>query len=288
MIYLVSNFPCVIGGKENFKIDKNVRYCVENVDNVPYIVYPMDKSLPFSISFMDILNNLPHENASKVEIGHNQYIFLKANCWLSPSFTEFKYLNYDVSITLSQTLDIQVNGETLCNNDVENIIYSHYELINSFCVIFFKGKRNYFVVIEGKSLKSADYYDEINTEKDELYFLTRVCDSLNHGKVRHIKNKTYEEYNVYLDGGEINISNNLKHLVFLDCLKIGNFNYCNSLLSDSIKQEDSKNIKNFFPEFVDYYPVEDTTVILLKKNALAGKFKFEINLDKIENIILLD
>ena len=247
MIYLVSNFPCVIGGKENFKIDKNVRYCVENVDNVPYIVYPMDKSLPFSISFMDILNNLPHENASKVEIGHNQYIFLKANCWLSPSFTEFKYLNYDVSITLSQTLDIQVNGETLCNNDVENIIYSHYELINSFCVIFFKGKRNYFVVIEGKSLKSADYYDEINTEKDELYFLTRVCDSLNHGKVRHIKNKTYEEYNVYLDGGEINISNNLKHLVFLDCLKIGNFNYCNSLLSDSIKQEDSKNIKKKCP-----------------------------------------
>lgn len=288
MIYLVSKFPCVIGGKENFKIDKNVRYCVENVDNTPQIVYPMDKSLPFSISFMDILNNLPHENAHKVEIGHNQYIFLNSNRYLTPSFTEFKYLNFDVNVTLSQTLNIQVNGETLCNNDVENIVYSHFEVFNSYCVIFFEGKRNYFVIIDGKNLKCADYYDEINTEKDEMYFLTRECDSLNHGKVRHIKNKTYEEYNVYLDSEEINISNKLKHLVFLDCLKVGNLNYCNSMLSDSIKQEDSKNIKNFFPEFDDYYPIEDNTVVLFKKNALSGKFKFDINLDKIENIIHLD
>ena len=266
MIYLVSKFPCVIGGKENFKIDKNVRYCVENVDNTPQIVYPMDKSLPFSISFMDILNSLPHENASKVEIGHNQYIFLNANRYLTPSFTEFKYLNFDVNVTLSQTLNIQVNGETLCNNDVENIAYSHFEVFNSYCVIFFEGKRNYFVIIDGKNLKCSDYYDE----------------------VRYIKNKTYEEYNVYLDNEEINISNKLKHLVFLDCLKVGNLNYCNSMLSDSIKQEDSKNIKNFFPEFDDYYPFEDNTVVLFKKNALSGKFKFDINLDKIENIIHLD
>ena len=76
--------------------------------------------------------------------------------------------------------------------------------------------------------------------------------------------------------------------MFLDCLRVGNFNFCNSMLSDSIKQEDSKNIKTFFPEFDDYYPIEDNIVILFKKNAPQGKFKFELNLDKIENIIQID
>ena len=289
MIYLVSSFPCVIAGEEKFKIDKSVRYCVENVDNTPQIVYPMDNSLPFSISFNDILNNIPHENATTVEIHHNQYIFLNPNTYLTPTCTQFKCLNNDINITISRSLLIQINGESLLNENLQtDIVYSHFEVVGEFCIIFFEGKRNYFVIIEGKTFKCADYFDEINSEKDELYFLTRAFDSLNHGKVRHIKNKTYEEYAVYLDSEQVNIDINFIPIVFLDCLRVGNFNFCNSMLSDSIKQEDSKNIKTFFPEFDDYYPIEDNIVILFKKNAPQGKFKFELNLEKIENIIQID
>ena len=74
--------------------------------------------------------------------------------------------------------------------------------------------------------------------------------------------------------------------VFLDCLKAGNYNYCNNLLGESLKQESVTNIKNFFCEFDFVYPLEENVFALIQKNTLSGIYKFEVLNSKIENIII--
>ena len=59
--------------------------------------------------------------------------------------------------------------------------------------------------------------------------------------------------------------------------------------NEPMKQQlslNEKTAKQFFPEFDSYFPLNSTTMALIKKNALVGICEFEIVDDKIVNIIV--
>ena len=83
----------------------------------------------------------------------------------------------------------------------------------------------------------------------------------------------------------MNLNSEFTMVVFLDALMAGNFEYCNRLLSEDIRQEDASKIVDFFPKFDDYIPLANNSVAMIEKHTLAGIFKFDIVDSKIENII---
>ena len=131
----------------------------------------------------------------------------------------------------------------------------------------------------------ADYYDECNEGENEKIFMCKIGDILNHGLVFSLKGKETENYLVYLDNEELNLKNEFLPFVFLDCLKVGNYKYCNNLLCEEMKIENEKEIKDFFPQFDFYYPINNKQFILINKNTLTGIYDFEIENNKIVNIM---
>jgi len=284
MRYIIPLFDCVLCADENIALNKNVQYFCANVDNKNFIVIGKNNERPFSFNFVDNSNS----NLEKVEYKSYQYYFLKPTPNCNKGFYQFKYQNKQVCIALFENLIISIDGETILNEQVENIAYSHFEIKNQMCFIYFSGKRNFVVVLQNSEVKINSYYDEINIQDSEFYFMCKLNDSLNHGKVFHIKDKIVEDYLVYLDNNDLNLKPNFVSSVFLDCVKAKNFDYANNLLSADLKQKNSQNISNFFVEFDNFFPINETEVILLKKNTLAGIYSFEIQNLEITNIIQQD
>jgi hypothetical protein len=73
----------------------------------------------------------------------------------------------------------------------------------------------------------------------------------------------------------------------VDCLLAGNYKYCNHLLSENLKQDKAENIKEFFCKFDFAFLLEENTFAMMKKNTLAGIYKFEVDNLEISNIVEL-
>ena len=189
MRYIIPLFNCVLCADENFTMYKNVQYSCENVDNKNFIVIGKNKEIPFSFSFIDSLN----DNVKKVKYKSNEFYFLKSNTKWNQGFYQFKYQSKQVCIALFENLIISIDGETILNEQVEGIYYSHFEIKNQICFIYFTGKRKYVVVLQNNEIKVSSFYDEINISENEFYFMCKLYDSLNHGRVFHIKDKNVEE-----------------------------------------------------------------------------------------------
>ena len=136
----------------------------------------------------------------------------------------------------------------------------------------------------GNECLFSSYYDEVNIDSDERFFMCRLFDSLNHGMVCRIKEGMVEKYCVYLDDEDLLLKPCFVPIVFLDCVLASNFSYCNNLLCDKLKIKEKQQIKNFFPTFDFVYPIDETTVILANKNTLAGIYEFEVENSLIKNI----
>ena len=279
MNYLISKFDCVLFSKQAFPIVSNVKYNIVEMCEECGIVISNDRTIPHVLD----LNSF-NENILKVEFKNDNYYFMFANKYNAFSTTKFNYKSNEVVISLSNKIIITVSGELICEENVDNLSFSHYEFIDDFCLIYFTGLRNYITVLKDKEVCFSGYYDECNVGDKERYFMFRSNDFLNHGRVLQIKNNEYLSYLVYLDDEELNLKDEFVPFVFLDCLKAGNLKYCNQLLSDELKLEDEKDICNFFTEFDYYYPITSTEFILINKNTLAGIFKFDIENNLISNI----
>lgn len=285
MNYLVTRFRCLCVGEEKFELLPNVKYCVENVDNHSQIFYGFSGEIPTCVNFAQIESC---KNLISVNFEKDKYYFLSANKYVEPQYSNFKILSMEISVVVASSLYISINGECVVEKQaIDYLKYSHYEQFGDYILMYFVGSRNFVVILKGKEIQFAEFYDEANVTKEERYFMCKLNDILNHGKVAHVKPKQFEEYIVYLDENELKMKNEFVHLVFLDCLLAENLKYCNFLLCEDIKQKDEKGIKKFFPQFDDYYAV-DNGAILFKKNTLVGVFKFEVNELKIQNIIRLD
>ena len=277
MNYLLSRFDCIVNGKT--QIYKNIKYKL-NLDNSNHLIFGNNNELPICVNFK--LNN---NNILNFSYNENQYYVLKGTKIYKSSFVKITYLNTNYYIALSSSLIINSDKENILDIEVENIVYSHYEVKGNVLLIYFLGKRNFVVIIQNEDVKCASFYDEYNETKEEKIFMCKLKDSLNHGKVYKVKSNSLEKYLVYLDDFKLNLQPRFVCFTFLDCLLAENFKYCNNLLVSEIKQKDSENIKNFFPEFDFYFELEANTFALIKKDTLAGIFKFEIKNNEISNII---
>lgn len=216
--------------------------------------------------------------------GGDVYVFLNFKPICNAAFHTIKFKNSEIAISLSENLTISIGEKILAEMPNYNLKFSHFETFNDFCFIYFLGARNFVAIIKGREIFYADYYDKIELLNDEFYFLTYLKDTLNHGKVCHISAKESEKYLVYLDDFDLNLKPEFLPHVFLDCLLAGNFKYCNALLSGGLKQSEPSEIANFFCEFDGFYPLDNLTFALIKKDAVAGIYKFEIENNEIVNI----
>ena len=280
MNYLVSTFDCLLVGEDKTTIRANIKYKLTDVEQETLVVFPKRCGVPFIFNLKTI-----SKNVLKIKSGNDKYFFLFPNYYNEVFVSEFNYGANRVVVTISSKLFVTINGELICEKNVENLTFSHFEIIGELCLIYFEGERNYLVVLKQKTLCFAEYYDEYNETTSEKYFMSKLNDSLNHGLVCHIKDKKFDSYLVYLDEDELQLKHTFVPFVFLDCVKAKNYIYSNSLLSEDLKLEDVKQISKFFPTFDWFYPINENKFILTNKNTLAGIYEFVINDNKISNII---
>lgn len=277
MNYLISKFNCYATDL-NKKIIKNVKYSIKSYKSCLFFGFAGE--LPLYVDF-----NLANKNLLKVEYNNDNYFILRPTKIQDVTFTTIKHLNVVFNITISSTLSICTDKENLLNLEIENLQYSHFEVIGNILLIYFLGVRNFVVIIQNSQVLIASYFDEYNEKDNEKIFMVKLKDVLNHGRVFKVKDKEYQQYLVYLDDNELNLNSRFLGFVFLDCLLAKNYKYCNNLLCENIKQKKEETISNFFPEFDYYFEVDINEFVLLNKNALAGIYKFETNNLVIENII---
>ena len=262
---------------EEVKLFKDVKYYVE-IKNKNYLVLFKD----YKHKYINFYNN---KNVLNIKTKNNCYFVLFDNCESEACMFKIKHLNYEIFITLFKNLTIVIDGEVILNEAISNLQYSTFEVIGDFVIIYFTGVKNYFVLIQKNKLVCASFYNEFNSSEKERIFMCKCSDCLNHGKVFKLKDNMFEKYLVYLDDYELNLKPRFLCYAFLDCVINENFNYCNALLDENIKQSEAKNIKEFFPEFDYYFEDESNQFVLINKNALAGIYKFEVDNLKITNII---
>lgn len=276
MKYLIPTFNCEVFKTECYQLLKNIKYQIES---------DIDNSIVFSNKTIPFLLDLNNENILKVDFKNDLYIFLFPINFKDTFFNQFKFNSHDIIISISNYIRIFFDSELICEKNVENLKFSHFEIIGEFCFIYFEGKRNFLVALKSNDVLFDSYYDECNINENEKYFMCKLNDSLNHGVVFSFKNKEYEKYLVYLDNDELKLKDELLPMVFLDCVKAKNFKYCNNLLCDELKVEDEKQIEKFFPDFDFLYPISSKEIILINKNTLAGIFEFVIEHNEILNIM---
>lgn len=279
MNYLVPMFDGVVLSKTNENIFSNVKYKILSNLNQTHIV--MHKGNGNLCAF-----NLEEENENvlKVKHGLDVFYFLFSNDIKNVGCSLVKHKNKDLLITVSNMLTIVYDGVLICEKIVDKINFSHSEILGDLCFLYFNGNRNYLCVIKDGLVEFCDYYDECNISANEKYFMTKLCDCLNHGRVLEIKENNLSQYLVYLDEYELNLKEEFVPFVFLDCVLAGNFKYCNNLLDGNLKLNNANEMKSFFPDFDFYYPIREKVFALFKKNTLAGIFEFEIDKLCISNI----
>ena len=242
------------------------------------IIFSYENILPFVLDL-----NHSSKNILNIKQDADNYYFLFPEFCCSFFTTKINYQMQEVLISVSNSIKITIAGELICEKNVENLKYSYFEIVGGLCLIYFTGKKDYIVIIKNKELCYADFYDECNVSEKEKYFMTKLNDGLNHGRVCHIKDKEVENYLVYLDDEDLCLKSEFIPCIFLDCLKAKNINYCKFLLSEEFSQVDF--IEKFFPEFDYFYPLNFNKFVLINKNTLAGIYEFKIDNNKISNIM---
>lgn len=230
--------------------------------------------------------NANYKNLLKATCEKDEYYFLFYEKIKEAKILKFVHSGDEYFLTVSSNLLICWNNQIIKDVYVGDVEFSHTEIVGKILIIYFIGERNFVLMLEQGKVLCADFYDEFNFKDNTKLFLSKQYDSLNHGRVYKINNNKFETYLVYLDDEELNLKKDFIANVFLDCLIVGNYKYCNQLLDESIKQKNAEDINLFFPHF-DYFYIVENVAILTNKNALAGIYKFEISNLKIANITQL-
>ena len=279
MKYLIPLFDCVLVGSKKYNLKKYAKYEIKNFDE-ELIVFGLDKTIPYIFD-----DNISSSNYIKLKLHQDEYYFLFKLNYEHIFSTSFNFKNKKIKLSLSNKLFLSIDSVLKCEQDVENLKFSHYEIQGDLCLIYIVGNRNFLIVIKNEDVEFCSYYDECNENGNEKYFMCKMCDSLNHGKVCRIKDKEIETYLVYLDDEELKLKNEFVPHVFLDCLVSENLKYCNQLLCYDLKVKDAKSIKEFFPKFDMFYPLKENIFMIANKKTLAGIFEFVVENNEIVNII---
>lgn len=288
MIYLVPNANCVFLNN-NANLFKGAKYTL-NDERLPAAVFLANNCFPLTLNLYEICAGLvPGSFSTNICqnaccVNGDVFVFLQFVPICNFAYYTFKFKNKEVQISLGTRLVISLDGTPLVDSENRGLNYSRHETFGDFCFVYFEGEGNFVAILKNDELIFADYYDKAEIASNEFYFLTRLRDSINHGRVCHISGKESETYLVYLDEYDLNLKSEFLPHVFLDCLLAKNYKYCNALLRDELKQKTEADIANFFCAFDGFYPLDNFTFAAIKKDAVVGIYKFEVENDKISNI----
>ncbi len=296
MVYLISDFACEVcssrQGEEDFSLTAFVPYQIEGLTDEKVLIIDADTGVPFYINLFDICKRgKKHNNVSIFEAGGDKYLLLHQKRKGRGSCVNFRYKNEDISVINGEKLMIFCSGEKIFEKSAGNIIYSHHEIFGDFCLIFFTGEKNFLAVLKGCIVVEAGAFDtwEEDNETGTRYFLARLKDALNHGRVIEVSSKEAKSYLVYLDDFDLLLNEALTAHIFLDCLVAGNFNYCNHLLAEDLRQDQPQHISEFFPVFSDYVCIRENLFLLLdeaQEQRIVGLAEFSLSDGKIDNIMI--
>lgn len=276
MNYVLSRKPCYEFNTKT-KLQANVWYnCVGKLDECLFV---------FENGAQAWLN----DKAKKCSFNYsgNSYYILAPSYANKVYLTTIKYQNKQVQVAIGSNLCVTIDGELLLDKQVGNIEYIQHQLINNHLIIYFTGDRAFFIIIKDNKLLAADFYDELNCEKEDVFFLKRLHDSINHGKVFCITSKGFDEYLVYLDNYDLNLKEELLPAIMLDLVRAKNYVYAKSLLKNEMQPKQAEDIGKFFLDYDDYLPITNTEFCLLKNDTFVGIVKFEIVDNKIKNILIM-
>lgn len=276
MNYLISKLNCFVL-ELKLKIDANAKYKIENLENEFYTFIVNGK--PIYVNFLENSKYI-----TKIDYLGDVFFFLFYENQLNAVQT-IKCNNSEILISYGDRLKLFIDGVVAVDFENLNFEFSHQENFNAYTILYFEGRRKFFVLLKGREVCAYDFFDEINKGENEIYFMAKLFDSLNHGRVYHIEKGEFSSYLVYLDEFELNLKPEFCVLVFMDCLLAKNYKYCANLLDEKIRPSDEKLIKDFFADFDCFYPLKQNAVALFKKNALAGIYEFEVENLLITNIV---
>lgn len=248
-------------------------------------VFLFDNALPVACDFFKIAAGEQNCNVTFFSFKSNNYFMLCPKIATDVSSGYIKYQNKNMFVMVAEKLIINMDGKTLVNMPVTEIEYSEYQIFENHLILYFEGKRKFVVIIKDNQLKCAEYYEEINYNEKEIYFLTNMFDCLNHGRVNCIKDSIFSSYTVYLNNCNFEIKQDFLPNIFLDCVKAKNYKYAQNLLCQNLQPKQAEDIGKFFPTYNDFL-VADCGYILLKNDTYLGVVKFEIDKNKITNITI--
>lgn len=286
MIYLIAKSDNYIANENFVKIESGAKYIVSDINNEFTQIIDAKSGKSFSVNFYDLIYNSCSNNYVKairfkndiycIVDFHDDIYSLCINTFEHVLYTEisnFIFINYQDSIE-----KIKLKNK---------IRFSHIEYFEKIAVLFFEGEKNFVVIVDENKILYCGYYSEINLKDNILTILHRVHDSINHGVVIKIEKGKFDSYLVYLDDFDLNLKSKFCLNVFLDCVLVGNYNYIENLLEESLLEQ-IDNLKKFFDDVLDYYPLDETHCVVMKKDATMDIFEFSVIDNKISNITILD
>ncbi|MBQ8430337.1 MAG: hypothetical protein IJX26_00110 [Clostridia bacterium] len=133
-----------------------------------------------------------------------------------------------------------------------------------FVKIFNDNKQIYFIFDKSKLIFSGDV-KEINITLEKLIIMRNDINCFGQKRVVeiNIKEDKLEEYLIYYDERKHLENINFLYL-FLDAIKVKNYDSCCCYLSNELKAIDKDSLFGYFDDFDDYLFIEDAC--LLKKN----------------------
>ena len=227
-------------------------------------------------------------NSECITLKHkgDNYFIIKPFRINSVGFFSVNYLNKSVDITLCDKLVVCINGVKLIEKEVEGLSYQGFKIVKGHLVLNFEGIRTFVVIIKEEEVLCAEYYHEANEEGEDIYFLKRLNDSINHGRVFCIKSGKFDSYLVYLDNESMSLKEELLPLVFLDVIIAKNYGYACNLLDNELKPKNKEDLAEFFLEFDNFLPLPCKDFCLLKNGKPVGVAEFKTKNDKICSIVL--
>lgn len=285
MKYLLkTSYPCVVKNSNSYlELEQNDTIEIEN-ENFVFVYPEYENSIPFCINLTNLRENA---NYSVLTKNQNKIILLeRATMVQTASIVE---LNFSGKIC-----KIEISEKSLCfiwNNKKITYKVSHsshnFEVlkIKQFACVQFE--KDFYAFSTTKNQLSHFCGDKIELSQDTIKVQKKFHDSLNREK-----NSIYKfEDDIILQNEEFfqNSTTNIPALVpyrVMESLRAKDFQYLIQNLSNNLQNSlKSTNICDFFGNFSDFLPVNETDFITLSSTA-KNYVSFAMNGEKIEDITI--
>ncbi|MCQ2565017.1 MAG: hypothetical protein MJ152_04095 [Clostridia bacterium] len=158
MVYLFSNYHCVICGKNKTEILPFVKYEVAGVENEISLITSFCEGESFAINFYDLLNKcVKCKNVCVACVGCDKFIFLFKPSTPCKQCVNFLWGKKNVCVTVGSEICIFVDGEMWGSYACCDVEYNHFEICGENLLVYFSGVRKFLCVLEEEKIAWAKF-----------------------------------------------------------------------------------------------------------------------------------